>query len=153
MSVRRLAAASLCVAILGAQLRASLPISRVTNGWYWPFLSYPMYAIAHDRSDSLLVAELRVTTCASPAITTVASVDSLGVPSAELNTALSAIAREPSARGERAVARVVDAQFPGRYCGASVWTRTVRVSDSATHHLRAPMRSAATWSLRDGGRP
>ncbi|MGH7621037.1 MAG: hypothetical protein ACREMU_01740 [Gemmatimonadaceae bacterium] len=146
-------AAVACALTLGAQLRASLPISRVTNGWYWPFLSYPMYAIAHDRRDSLLVAELRVTTCASPAITTVASGDSLGVPSAELNTTLTAIAREPSARGERAVTRVVDAQFPGRYCGASVWTRTVLVSDTATHHLRVPMRRAAAWPLGDASRP
>ena len=156
MSARKVVASFVCIAILGAQLRASLPISRVTNGWYWPFLSYPMYAIAHERGDSLVVSELRIASCATPAVTTIADVDSLGVSRAELGALLSDIARHRGAGAGRSLrermTRVVDAQFPGRFCEASVWTRTVLVADTATHHLRAPMHRAAEWAMnRTGG--
>ena len=155
MSSRKVLAAVVCIAVLGAQLRASLPISRVTQGWYWPFLSYPMYAIAHERGDSLVVPELRVATCGSTAYTTIETTDSLGVPRAQLNNLLYVIARSPNASGAARVSakitHVLDAQFPGRYCAASVWTRVVFVTDTATHHVRAPMRRVAEWAMNGTG--
>lgn len=149
--------AALCAVILAAQLRASLPISRVTNGWYWPFLSYPMYAIAHARGDSLVVRELRVATCGRPAVTTTLSSDALGIPLAQLDGLLREIARDPGAPGTRAftakAARAIDAHFPGRFCEASEWARTVFVADPATHRLHGAMRRVAVWPMTDAGRP
>jgi len=155
MQLPKIVAASLCTAILGAQLWASFPISRTTNGWYWPFMSYPMYAIAHERGDSLVVPELRVTKCTTPAVTTIADFDSLGAPPAQLNALLTTIARGSGTPSEQRLrerlTRLVDAQFPGRYCKAAVWTRTVFVADTSTHHLRAPMRRAAEWAMNSIG--
>lgn len=151
MQLPKLVAVAVCTVILGAQLRASFPITRVTNGWYWPFLSYPMYAIAHERTDSLLVPELRVTTCEPRARARILTAYELGPPQPQLTSLLLAIARDSASAHERPLrekmARVLDARFPGQFCSAAVWTRTVFVDDAATQHLRAPMRRVAEWTM------
>ena len=110
-----------------------------------------MYAIPHERTDSLLVQELRVTTCGRPAHTRVVTADALGLPLAQLKSLLLGIARDTGIVGERPLrekmTRVIDAQFPGQYCEATVWTRTVFVDDAATQRLRAPMRRAVAWAV------
>jgi len=156
VTLPRAVVAALCAIILGAQVRASLPISRVTYGWYWPFLSYPMYAIAHQRGDSLVARELRATTCGSPATTTILGADALGPPPAELDALLREIARNPGAPAPALTAkatRAIDAQFPGRFCEASVWARTLFVADPLTHRLRAPMQRVAAWTIAGVARP
>jgi hypothetical protein len=155
MQLPKFVAAGVCVAVLGAQLWVSLPISNDVRGWYWPFLPYPMYGVAHKRSDSFIVPELRVAACGSGALTTVLGEDSLGSWTELLNTMLIGIARDTSVTSARhanaKLSRAIDAQFPGRYCTASMWLRVVSVADTSTHHVSAPMRLAATWSMRDAG--
>lgn len=155
MPLRKALAAVVCIAILGAQLWTIYPISRVTNGWYWPFLSYPMYAIAHGRGDSLVVSELRVATCGHAERSTIVTSGEIGIPWQKLAGVLNSIVRNREAPAEsRDVARVtraLSAQLPGRYCAASVWTRVVYVADTSTHHLRGPMRRAAEWPMNRTG--
>ena len=153
MQLPKFVAAGVCTLVLGAQLRVSLPISKDVRGWYWPFLPYPMYAAPHKSSDYFIVPELRVAACGRTALTTVVGQDSLGIWTEQLNTMLVGIAHDTSAASARhasaKLSRAIDAQFPGRYCSASVWLRVVTVADTSTHHVSAPMRLAATWSMRD----
>jgi hypothetical protein len=110
-----------------------------------------MFAVAHGRDDSLVVSQLRVTVCGAPVVRTIVSVDSLGPPPGPINKLLYAIARDTETSKERRqrekMTRVLDAQSPGRFCEASVWTRTVFVADTATHHLQGTMWRAASWSM------
>ena len=155
MQLPKFVAAGVCAAVLGAQLWVSLPVSKDVYGWYWPFLPYPMYAVAHTSSDSFLVPELRVAACGSAELTTVVGQDGLGIWTEQLNTMLSGIARDTSAasagHATAKLSRAIDAQFPGRYCTASVWLRVVSVADTSTYHVSAPMRLAAMWSMLNAG--
>ena len=153
MQLPKFVAAGVCTVILGAQLWVSFPISKEMRGWYWPFLPYPMYAAPHESSDSFIIPELRVAACGKTEIATVIAPASLGLATEQFNSILTAIARAPNAESGRRtsarLARAIEAQFPGRYCAASAWVRVVSVADTATHHVSAPVRLAATWSMSD----
>ena len=155
MQLPKFVAAGVCAAVLGAQLWVSLPVSKNVRSWYWPFLPYPMYGVAHTSSDSFLVPELRVAACGSAELTTVVGQDGLGIWTEQLNTMLSGIARDTTGasagHATAKLSRAIDAQFPGRYCTASVWLRVVSVADTSTHHVSAPKRLAVTWSMLDAG--
>ena len=146
-------AAGICAAVLGAQLLVSFPINRYTRGWYWPFMPYPMYSVAHGAGDSLVVAQLRVATCGRNDLSTILTAEDLGIPLDQLTQALVLVARTPAmTQGTTQTARLsraIEAQHPGRYCAASAWTRVVRVSDSATHYVDAPMHFVARWTMID----
>ena len=124
-------------------------------GWNWPFLPYPMYAMAHARADSLVVSELRVAGCGRAAATTVMTPELLGTPLYQLPNLMITIARAPESDAAHMamgkVRRAVEAQFPGRYCSASAWVRTVLVADTATYALDRQMRRAAVWTLTERG--
>ena len=64
---------------------------------------------------------------------------------------LGTIARAPEsdvgAQARARLSRAIEAEFPARYCTASVWVRTVRVADPSTYDLRNPVRRAAKWSV------
>lgn len=151
MPLPKFVASGICAAVLAAQLRVSFPISTEVRGWYWPFLPYPMYGVAHTKNDHFVVPELRVAACGSGALARTLGQDELGVWTEQLNVVLSGIAHDTSAANARRdiakLSRAIDAQFPGRYCTASVWVRVVSVADTSTHHVLAPMRLAAAWSI------
>ena len=151
MTLPKLAAAAACAFVLGAQIVIASPISPERHGWYWPFLAYPMYAESHARTDSLLVPELHVAVCGSDRVSALLDTDSIAIPRNQLLTLLVSAARAPeSTKGRLAEARLsraVEAQYPARYCTASAWIRVVRVDDSSTYRLHAPMRVAATWPI------
>lgn len=151
MPLPKAIATAACIAVLGTQLFVSSPVSPNPHGWYWPFLAYPMYAESHSGSDSLTVTELRVGHCGAEVFDRIIAADDLGVPPNQLHNLLLSIARAPmSETGSRAAARLsrtVEAQYPGRFCSASAWTRVVRVSDTSTYRVRAPMLRMATWSF------
>ena len=155
MPLPKVVAVGVCATVLGAQLAISSPISPERHGWYWPFLTYPMYAEAHFRSDSLTVSELRVAKCGSNALTTVLMTDSLGAPRSQLLTLLVIAARVPeSAAGrgaEAKLSRAVESQYPARYCTASAWVRVAYVADTSTYHVLMPMRRAAVWPVNESG--
>lgn len=156
MPLPKFVASGVCAAVLGAQLWVSFPISTNVRGWYWPFLPYPMYGVAHKSSDYFIVPELRAAACGRAELTTPLGQEQLGIWTEQLNTMLIGIAHDSSsAGGRRATAmlsRAIDAQFPGRYCTASIWLRVVTVADTSTHHVTAPMRLAVTWSIPDASR-
>jgi hypothetical protein len=151
MTLPKLVAAAACLFVLGTQIVIAAPFSPERHGWYWPFLAYPMYAESHARTDSLLVSELHVAACGSERVSTLLDTDSLAIPRDQLLMLLVSAARGPeSTKGRRAEAqlgRAVEAQYPARYCTASAWIRVVRVADSSTYRLDAPMRIAATWPI------
>ena len=153
MPLPKFVAAGICTLVLGAQLRASLPISKYTRGWYWPFMPYPMYSVPHFAADSLVIPELRVAECGRDEQSTILTAEELGVPLDQLTQALVTVARSPDGvegRSESArLSRAIEAQYPGRYCSASAWLRVLRVSDSSTHHVDAPMRVAARWTMTE----
>jgi hypothetical protein len=155
MPLPKVVASAVCVLVLGAQIAISEPISPEQHGWYWPFLPYPMYAVSHARSDSLFVPELRVATCGSDAFSSTLTTDSLAAPRNQLVTLMAAAVRAPeSTRGRRDEAKLsgaVEAQYPSRYCTASVWMRVVYVADTSTYRLQAPMRLAASWPINRSG--
>jgi hypothetical protein len=151
MPLPKVVAASVCAAVLGAQLWVSIPISKELRGWYWPFLPYPMYAVPHNRSAYFIAPELRVAVCGHSQLTTVMGQGELGVGSEMLTTMLTGIAHNPSApaaaRSTAQLSRAIEAQFPGRYCTASMWLRVVKVADTSTHHVTGPMRLTLTWPI------
>jgi len=153
MQLPKFVAAGVCIAILGAQIRETFPITREARGWYWPFLPYPMYAVPHKSGDYFIVPELRVAACDNPERFTAMSPAKLGVSPEQVALMLTTIAHASnSASGRNTSARLsraIDAQFPGRYCAASAWIRVVTVADTATYDVSAPMRLAATWSMTD----
>ena len=155
MPLSRIVALVVSATVLGAQLVISSPISPERHGWYWPFLTYPMYAEAHFRSDSLAVSELRVANCGSDALTTILMTDSLGAPRNQLLTLLAIAARAPESvagrRAEARLSRAVESQYPARYCTASAWVRVAYVADTSTYHVRMPMRRAAVWLVNAPG--
>jgi len=155
MPLPKVVATAAIIGILGAQSAIGSPAFLSRYGWNWPFLAYPIYATAHARTDSLVVAELRVSECGRAMATTVMPPESLGTPLYQLPNLMIAIARAPGSDAARdamrKVSRVVDAEFPGRYCSASAWVRTVFVADTATYALDAPMHRAAEWPIRDRG--
>lgn len=154
MPLPKFVAAGTCAAILGAQLWVSFPISKDARSWYWPFLPYPMYAVAHARDDFFIVPQLRVAGCGAGRYETALTAEDLGLPREQLSIALVYIAHAPHApRADRAadmVTRAIEAAHPGRYCAASAWLRVVTVSDTSTHHVDARMRMAAQWPLAHG---
>lgn len=151
MPLPKAVATAACIAVLSTQLLASSPASRNPQGWYWPFLAYPMYAESHTSSDSLTVTELRVARCGGEDFDRIIAADDLGVPMNQLHNLLLSIARAPNSEtGSRASAQLshtVEAQYPGRFCAASAWVRVVHVSDTSTYRVRAPMLRMATWSF------
>jgi hypothetical protein len=155
MPLAKVVATAVCVGVLGVQGVIASPPLLPRYGWNWPFLPYPMYAMAHARADSLVVSELRVADCSRVPATTVMSPELLGTPLYQLPNLTVTIARAPESDAARAamgkISRAVEAQFPGRYCSASAWVRTVRVGDTATYALGTPMRRAAEWTLSGHG--
>jgi len=155
MPLPKFVAAAVCASVLGAQVVISSPISPERHGWYWPFLTYPMYAEAHFLSDSLTVTELRVAECGSDALATVLMTDSLAAPRNQLLTLLVIAVRHPESPAGRSaeakLSRAVESQYPGRYCTASAWARVAYVADTSTYHLQMPMRRAAVWPVNDAG--
>jgi hypothetical protein len=153
MPLPKFVAVGVCAGVLGAQLLVSFPITRYSRGWYWPFLPYPMYSVPHAETDTLVVAQLRVSPCGGTERSTIMPAEELGVPLDQMTQSLVSIARAPAGveeRGESArLSRAIDAQYPGRYCAASAWLRVVRVSDSSTHHVDGPMRLAARWTMME----
>jgi hypothetical protein len=153
MPLPKFVASGVCAAILGLQLWVSFPVSKELRAWYWPFLPYPMYATARERDDYFLAPELRVARCGSASFETVLRADQLGTSTQKLNIALVHTAKAPTApastRTEARLSGAIEAQFPGRFCAASSWVRTVSVSDTSTHHAFGESRMAASWSLRD----
>jgi hypothetical protein len=151
MPLPKVIAAAVCIGVLGVQGVIASPPLLARYGWNWPFLPYPMYAMAHARADSLVVSELRVASCGSESFSHVITPESLGTPLYQLPVLVTVIARAPesdAARGAMGkVSRAVEAQFPGRYCSASAWVRTVFVADTATYALDSPMRRVAVWTL------
>jgi hypothetical protein len=152
MPLPKVVAAAACIGVLGAQLAVATPLAP-DRSWYWPFLPYPMYARAHAQSDTLVVPELRVSECADTRAEVALPARELGAPLRQVTTLLATIARAPntlaadSARGR--LSRAIEAQYPARYCKASAWVRTVRVSDPETYGLAAPMHRAASWTVSD----
>ena len=155
MPLPKFVAAGVCTAILGAQLWISFPISKELRSWYWPFLPYPMYAVAHGRDDYFIVSELRVAACGSTRYATMLTAEDVGLSIEQLSQALVYIAQAPHApRADRAagmVSRAIEAQHPGRYCSASSWLRVVSVSDTSTHHAYAKTHMAAEWAMFEKG--
>jgi hypothetical protein len=155
MPLPKLVAAAVCIGVLGAQISIASPASPNRNGWYWPFLPYPMYAKAHARTDTLVVPQLRVAECGGATAEMILPEDSLGAPLSQLLSNLTTIARVPHSEvatiaAER-LSRAIEAQYPGRYCTASAWVRTVYVADRATSDLHGPMRRAAVWAVNRTG--
>jgi hypothetical protein len=155
MPLPKLVAAAVCIGVLGAQIFIASPASPNRSGWYWPFLPYPMYAKAHARTDTLVVPQLRVAECGGATAEMILPEDSLGVPLGQLLSSLTTIARVPQGESAKSAAerlsRVIEAQYPGRYCTASAWVRTVYVADDATYDLHRPMRRAAMWAVNRAG--
>ena len=153
MPLPKIVAAGVCTAILGAQLWATFPISKELRAWYWPFVPYPMYAVAHARDDSFVSPALRVATCGSTEAKTVLTAHELGVLDEQLRLSLIYITVAPNAPRARReygkLTRAIEAQHPGRFCTASVWMRVVKVSDTTTHHAYGKMREVAAWAMRD----
>ncbi len=152
MPLPKFVAVAAIVGVLGAQLAVATPLA-TDRSWYWPFLPYPMYAKAHALSDTLVVPQLRVATCAAPHPETVMPARTLGPPLQQVMSLLGTVARAPeSEEGTAARARLsraIEAEFPARYCSASVWVRIVRVADPSTYDLRNPMQRAAAWSVNE----
>lgn len=155
MPLPKVVATAVCIGVLGVQGAMASPPLVARYGWNWPFLPYPMYAMAHARADSLVVSELRVADCSRVPAITVMTPELLGTPLYQLPGLMITIARAPESDAARAamgkVSRAVAAQFPGRYCSASAWVRTVFVADTATYALGRPMRRAAEWTLSGQG--
>jgi hypothetical protein len=155
MPLPKLVAAAVCVGVLGAQVAIASPASSDQHGWYWPFLPYPMYALAHVRSDTLVVPQLRATECAGAKSHVILTEDSLGAPHSQLLSTLGTISRVPESEvARRAAGRLsgaIEAQYPGRFCTASAWVRTVYIADTATYDLDRPLRRAAEWAVNGAG--
>lgn len=155
MPLPKFVAAAVCVGVLGVQISIASPISPDRNGWYWPFLPYPMYARSHARMDTVVVPELRATKCVDSKADVILTEDSLGAPHSQLESSVTTIARVPeSEAAKRAAGRLseaIEAQYPGRYCAASAWVRTVYLADSATYDLQRPLRRAAEWAVNRVG--
>jgi hypothetical protein len=155
MPLPKLVAAAVCIGVLGAQIFIASPASPNRNGWYWPFLPYPMYAKAHARSDTVVVPQLRLAECGGAKADEILPEDSLGVPLGQLLSSLTTIARVPESAAAKSAAgrlsRAIEAQYPGRYCTASAWVRTVYVADTSTYDLHEPMRRAAEWAVNREG--
>ena len=156
MALPKSVAAAACIGILGAQIAIASPPFLNRYGWHWPFLPYPMYALAHARSDSLVLSELRAAECGRDSVSGVITPESLGTPLYQLPNLLTSIARAPESEAAHKamgrVSRAVEAQYPGRYCSASAWVRTVFVADTATHGLNRPMHRSATWAVVEKGK-
>jgi hypothetical protein len=150
MPLPKLIAAAACIGILGAQLSVAFPPAS-DRSWYWPFLPYPMYSQAHARSDTLVVPQLRAGECADPTHEVILDATTLGAPLHQLTGLLTTIVRAPGSAAaggsEGRLARAIEAEYPARYCVASAWVRTIRVADTATYDLHAPLRRVAVWSV------
>jgi hypothetical protein len=157
MPLPKFAAAAVCTLILGAQIYSASPLSPDRFGWYWPFLPYPMYAKSHALSDTMVVTQLRAAACVRADAQRVLGPDALGTPLSEYSSTLGTIARAPASDTARHVeerlSRVIEAQYPGHYCSASAWARTIRVADPATYGLDARMHRVATWQVNGASSP
>jgi hypothetical protein len=151
MPLPKLVAAAVVAGVLGAQFVVATPLAP-DRSWYWPFLPYPMYAKAHQASDTLAVPQLRVSACGSARPEAIMSASALGAPVQQVTSLLGTIARAPEsdqgAHARARLSRALEAEFPARYCTASVWVRTVRIADPSTYDLENPMRRAAVWSVK-----
>jgi hypothetical protein len=151
MALPKFFAGIVCASVLGTQSLIASPISPDQNGWYWPFLPYPMYAKSHARTDTLVVPQLRATECAGAKSEVVLTGDSLGTPSSQLLSSMITIAHVPESEAAKKAAgrlsEAIEAQYPGRFCTAWAWVRTVYVADTATYDLQRPMRRVAEWAV------
>jgi hypothetical protein len=150
MPLPKLIAAAACIGILGAQLSVSIPPA-LDRSWYWPFLPYPMYSKAHAQSDTLVVTQLRARVCTGAAEEVALDQNALGAPQHQLTFFLTTIAGAPGSAAAidatGRLSRAIEAEYPARYCEASVWARTVRVADPATYALHNRLHRVAVWDV------
>ncbi|HEX5436703.1 MAG TPA: hypothetical protein VFW98_06070 [Gemmatimonadaceae bacterium] len=79
MTLRKLFAIGVCVAILGAQIWVIAPPLGRSRTWYWPFLNYPMYSRSLPAGSVFKQYALDALPCAGGPAPIVVSDDLLGL--------------------------------------------------------------------------
>ncbi len=142
--LKKLAISAVIVGVLALQIWVMIP-STHRGGWYWPFLSYPMYSVAHHASDSVEILRLALATCSAPDRFFPVP-DSLGIPKLSFPELLKAVDN-----GSSAATATLDADILSRYsraCRGRILVRSVLVGTyNWTDSLPAPI-VGREWSVR-----
>jgi hypothetical protein len=158
MLLRKLFAVGVAGAVLGIQFVITiLPIS---DEWYWPFTTYPMYSAPHYRTDSVSDVRLRARACdsTSAAPVSLGSRD-VGVSEFQLRYELTEVTRAATATPldtTRIAERTgyVDAlvrHVPGRWCEVEIWERRYPNTGTVIPADSLPWRLSVRWPVGLGG--
>lgn len=156
MRLRKGYAVAVIAVILGMQAWASSPSG--PGGWYWPFMSYPMYSGAHYADETVRELQLRLRACGAPVAadrSTVVGWKDLPLRRQRLRATLATAAGERTEdpdtavrqKAQRFVSRLVRERWPESYCRAEVWTKDYRNGSSAADLRRVEWRLRQSWTL------
>ena len=142
MSFRKAFAIVVILFVLGVQSWTMLPPGAPARGRHWPFMDYPMYAVARHVGDSLVRYELRVATCEPGARSASLSSRELGLGQSRLPQMLAMAARESTERDRRPLAAADTIGMLVRHktpqaCSVQIW-RQVLVMTAAGRWLYRP---------------
>lgn len=127
--LRQLVVSVILAGILAAQTYMSVPPDRASGGWYWPFVSYPMYRQARHVGDELNFTRLDGVPCEGGE-PTVLTYEDLGIQWHSLHLTMLDLLEEPEPGSSEPGAwlrRMVAEKHAGAICTARVSTRTVRL--------------------------
>lgn len=155
MGLPKVFAAAFCAAVISLQAYALIP-GRGGNGWFWPFVNYPMYSRTHHLGDSFSRLDLRAVFCAPEVAARSISGEHLHVKWAAykltllqaaglLDTATPAAAEGAITRLRRLAATRLD--FPA--CRLQLWTWKFTVGPQGLEPVDSTWRLAGEWSVGD----
>ncbi len=155
MGLPKVFAAAFCAAVVALQAYTMLP-GRAGNGWYWPFVNYPMYSRTHRAGDSFSRLDLRAVPCTPGGAGRPISGEHLRVKWAPYKLMLLEAAglRDTSTPevAERAIARLrtlAATRLPFQTCRLQLWAWKFTVGPSGLEPTDSTWRLAGEWSLLD----
>lgn len=143
--LRRYFVSVLLAGILAAQVYMTIPPIRDAGGWYWPFISYPMYRQARHVGDELRFTRLEAVPCEGGEPTTLTHRD-LGIQWHNLHLTMLSILESPElgeSEREAWLRSLVAEKHSGAVCTARVYTRSLHLGNVPQSGIEA-----IPWALR-----
>jgi hypothetical protein len=130
MSFRKAFATLVILFVLGVQAWTILPPGAPARSRHWPFMDYPMYAVARHVGDSLVRYDLRVHPCEPGARAVSVSGRELRLGQSRLPQMLEMAARESTERDERPLAaadtiRILVRRVKPQACSFQIWRQVL----------------------------
>ena len=143
MSFRKAFAIVVILFVLGAQAWTMLPPGAPARGRHWPFMDYPMYAVARHVGDSLVRYDLRVRSCEPGARAVSVSGRELRLGQSRLPQMLAMAARESTERDRRPLAaadtiRILVRGVRPQACSFQIWSQVLVMTAAGMRDFDRP---------------